>query len=66
MFAGKYNEKEELDWSCMVRSEGLLKIVLEERMEGKRTRGRPRMGMIDDLMEGTYAEMKRRAENRES
>jgi hypothetical protein len=42
-----------------------LKDVLEGRMEGKRPRGRPRMGMIDDLKEGSYACMKRRAEDRE-
>jgi hypothetical protein len=29
---------------------------------GKKPRGRPRMGMIDDLKEGSYAEMKRKAE----
>ena len=39
-------------------------------MYGKRGRGRPRTKMFDDLMlyvskEGTYVDMKRRAENRE-
>jgi len=34
-----------------VREDGLLKQVLEGRMEGKRPRGRPRFGMIDDLKE---------------
>ena len=34
-------------------------------MEGKRHRGRPRLGMIDDLKEGFYKSMKRRAEHRE-
>lgn len=43
----------------------MLKIVLERRMEGKRARGRPRIGMIDDLKEGSYVKMKRRAEDRE-
>jgi len=37
---------------------GVMKILLKERMETKRTRG----GLIDDLM---HAEMKRRAEERE-
>jgi len=46
--------------------DGLLKDVIEGRMEGKRTRGRRRMGMIDELMEGTYGQMKRRAEDRVS
>ena len=36
-------------------------------MEGKKKpRGRPRMGMIDDLLNETYGDMKRKAENRES
>jgi len=48
----------------VVRSERLLKVVMEGRMKGKRTRGRPRMGMIDDLKDGMYAEMKSRAEDR--
>ena len=47
-----------------VRGDGLLKQVLEGRMEGKRPRGRPRFGMIDDLKEGSYVKMKRRAEDR--
>jgi hypothetical protein len=34
-------------------------------MVGKKPRGRPRMGMIDDLKEGSYTEMKRRAEDRD-
>ena len=49
----------------VVRGEGLLKLCIEGRLEGKRPRGRPRKGMIDDLKEGSYIEMKRRAENRE-
>src|SRR5207244_4589662 len=49
----------------VVRGDGLLKLVLEGRMENKRARGRPRIGMIDDLMEGSYVSMKRRVEDRE-
>ena len=49
----------------VVRGEGLLKVVLEGRMEGKRPRGRPRMGMIDELIEGSYGDMKRMAEDRQ-
>ena len=49
----------------VVRGEGLLKLAIEGRMEGSKSRGRPRMGMIDDLKEGSYSEMKRRAESRE-
>ena len=48
-----------------MRGESLLKLVLEGRMEGKRGRGRPRLGMISELKEGSYVEMKRRAEDRE-
>ena len=49
----------------IVRGEGLLKLALEGRMEEKRQRGRPRLGMIDDLKEGFYESMKRRAEDRD-
>lgn len=50
----------------ILRGDGLLKDVIEGRMEGKRPRGRRRMGMIDDLKEGSYEVMKRRAEDRVS
>jgi len=33
-------------------------------MEGKRGKGRPRMGMLDELIVNSYDDMKRRAENR--
>lgn len=49
----------------VVRGEGLLKLVMEGRMEGRRPRGRRRIGMIDDLTKGSYVVMKRRAEDRE-
>ena len=49
----------------MVRVEGLLKLALEGRMEGKRPRGRPRMGMIDEIMMGLYEHTKRRTLDRE-
>jgi len=49
----------------ILRSEGLVKDVLEGRMEGKRPRGRKRIGMFDDIEEGSYVDMKRRAQNRE-
>jgi len=35
-----------------------------ERIQGNRPRGRPRIGMINDLKEESYARMKRRAEGR--
>ena len=49
----------------VARGDGLMKLVLEGRMEGKRPRERPRMGMIDDLLDESRREMKRKAENRE-
>ena len=49
----------------VLRGEGLLRDVLEGRMIGKRPRGRPRIGMISELMEGSFEKMKRRAEGRE-
>ena len=33
-------------------------------MEGKRPKGRPRFGMIDDPKEGSYINMKRTSEDR--
>ena len=48
----------------ILHGDGLMKDVLEGRMEGKRPRGRKRMGMIDELKQGSFTEMKRRAENR--
>jgi hypothetical protein len=49
-----------------LRENGLLRDVMEGRMLGKRVRGRPRMRMLDDRIEGgTYEGMKRRAERRE-
>ena len=40
----------------VVRGDGLMKLVLEGRMEGKIPRGRPRMGMIDDVLDETYGD----------
>ena len=49
----------------VLRGEGLLKEVIEGRMCGKRGRGRPRIGMLDVLLEGNkFHIMKRRAEDR--
>ena len=47
----------------IMRGDSLLKRVLEERMEGKRPRGRPRIGMRDEVTEGSYVNIKRRAED---
>ena len=48
-----------------MRGDGLFKLVIEGRMEGKRPKGRPRMGMMDDIMMGSYEHMKRRTLDRE-
>src|SRR6266568_1457355 len=48
----------------VLRGDGLLRGVFEGRMLGKRPRGRPRRGMIYDLMEGSFVKMKRWAEGR--
>src|SRR6478609_5314719 len=50
----------------VVRGDGLMKVVLEGRVEGKRPRGWPRMCMIDDVLDETYGDMKRKAGNREN
>jgi len=55
-----------VDWSHSDSlHENMLRTVLEGRMKGKRPRGRKRIKMVDDIMTGTYAQMKRRAEDRE-
>jgi len=44
-----------------------LRHVMDGRMEGKRTRGRRRVMMIDDLREGnSYETLKRKAQDRAS
>ena len=35
----------------VLRGEGLMREVMEGRMDGKRTRGRPRKGMLDEFLE---------------
>lgn len=48
-----------------LRHECLLREVIEGKMVGKRPRGRPRIGMLNELIEDSYGNMKRRAENRQ-
>ena len=61
--------EEKKNWiGHVLRSEGLMKEVLEGGIDGKRGRGRPRIGMLDELKktkEESYQKMKRKAENRE-
>jgi len=49
----------------ILRHANMLPTVLEGRMKGKRPRGKKRIKMVDGIMNGTYAQMKRRAEDRE-
>src|SRR6188508_1743159 len=42
----------------ILRGDGWLRDVMEGRMIGKRPRGRPRTGTMDELMEGSYVKMK--------
>jgi len=37
----------------ILRGQSMLRDVMEGRMEGKRTRGRSRVGMNNDLIEGS-------------
>ena len=50
----------------IMRGDELMKEVMEGKMEGKRGRGRKRIGMIDELMKNKqYGDLKRRAEDRQ-
>ena len=49
----------------VLRGEGLMLEVMEGRMEGRRGQGRKRIGMLDDLIEFSYHELKRKAQDRE-
>ena len=58
--------KRKMRWiSHILRHENMLRTVLEGRMKGKRPRGRKIIKMVDDIMTGTCAQMKRRAEDRD-
>lgn len=48
----------------VITKDGLMKEVLEGRMEGKRTRGRPRKTLLDDINNNGYEDLKRRAQHK--
>src|SRR6218665_3519803 len=58
--------KREKNWmGYLLRGESLLKEVIEGWIIGKRPRGRKRLVMLHEfLKEASYAELKRKAENR--
>jgi len=47
-----------------LRHEGLLRYVIEGKMQAKKPRGRPRTCMLNELKKGSSGQMKRRAEDR--
>ena len=49
----------------IMRGDSLLRIIIEGRMEGKKTRGRPRMMLLDWMMEEDYGKLKERARKRD-
>src|SRR3984885_14147392 len=48
-----------------LRGDSILRTILEEKMEGKRTRGRPRQMLLDWMMTNGYKNLKETAQNRE-
>ena len=66
MFDYNYIYRRQKNWiGHILRGDGLLRDVMEGRMMEKRLSGRPRAGMMDELMESSYVKTKRRAEGRE-
>ena len=49
----------------VLRGDRLLMEAIEARMEGSKPGGRPRLGMLDDLITLSYVDMKRKTEDRE-
>ena len=48
-----------------LRGDSLLRMVIEGKMEGRRTRGRPRQMMLDWMMTDGYKKLKEEAQQRE-
>jgi len=49
----------------VLRGDGFMLEITEARMTGKRGRGRKRIGMLDELIEESYVELKRKAQDRQ-
>ena len=47
-----------------LRNDSLLRTVIEGRMEGRKTVGRPRQMMLDWMMKDGYSRLKEEAQNR--
>ena len=58
-------QKEELDWTCC-KWRWADEISARRENGRKETKGRPRMSVIDDVLDETYGDMKMKAEKRES
>src|SRR5688572_32427436 len=70
MVEARYGNREALrqqrKWLChIMRGDSLLRIIIEGRMEGKKTRGRPRMMLLDWMLKEDYSKLKERARKRD-
>ena len=50
---------------CNSEGEGLLRDDIEGRMKGKRPRGWPKLGIIEELMEESYETIMRRVQDKQ-
>jgi hypothetical protein len=63
---GSFIRSRKRNWiGHVLRGDGMLKDVIEGRMDGKKGRGAPRREMLSELIVNSYVEMKRRTDNRE-
>jgi hypothetical protein len=49
----------------LLRGDSLQRDIMEGRLEGKRSRGRPRQKLLDWMMEKGYRELKEKAQQQE-
>ncbi len=48
----------------ILRGKGIIATIIEGKLPNNRSKGRPRKGMLDGIIDGTYADMKEQARNR--